>query len=220
MRSLTPVPDPAPASALTPARPFSTPVRLLKQCRLAQAHSRFPILSPVRLPGAFLGWPRGDPPQPAAERFPAPGELWRSRSDPRYKNRSFSGVSIGYGAPWEPDSGPDWRIHRWRNRPCCFLHFEVFWRQEGRGSTSLPALAPPPSAGAAACSPPTGSPCGQATTCTGPTTCASSGGTTGSLCGDAPPLREGAGDPRPPWTADPRATTRQGAPLARTHGTG
>jgi hypothetical protein len=130
-RPLKPAPDPAPRSALKEPRLCPTPTRVLNQCRLAQARSRFPILCPVRLPRPFLGWPRGDPPTLAAERLPAPGVTWRSRSDPRYRQRTFSGVSIGYGAPWEPDSGPDWRIHLWRNRPCCFLHFEVFWRQEG-----------------------------------------------------------------------------------------
>lgn len=124
-------PDPAPAAAFATPRLFPTPRRVLNQCRLAQARSRFPILCPVRLPRPFLGWPNADPPMPAAQRLPAPGVAWRSRSDERYRNRTFSGVSIGYGAPWEPDSGPDWRLHLWRNRPCCFLHFEVFWRQEG-----------------------------------------------------------------------------------------
>ena len=128
---LKPAPDPAPASALAPARLLPTPIRILTQCRLAQARSPFPILCPARLPRPFLSWPRAEPPRPAAERLPAPGTSWRSRSDPRYRQRSFGGVSIGYGAPWEPDSGRDWRLHLWRNRPCCFLHFEVFWRREG-----------------------------------------------------------------------------------------
>lgn len=131
MRPLRPAPDPAPARALAPTRLAPTPLRILNQCRLAQARSSFPLLCPVRLPRPFVAWPRGDPPTPAAERLPAPGVSWRSRSDPRYRKRTFSGVSIGYGAPWEPDSGPDWRIHLWRNRPCCFLHFEVFWRKDG-----------------------------------------------------------------------------------------
>jgi hypothetical protein len=79
------------------------------------------------------------------ERLPAPGVSWRSRSDPRYRKRTFSGVSIGYGAPWEPDCGPDWRLHLWRNRPCCFLHFEVFWRKEG--PSHVPAGARPAALG-------------------------------------------------------------------------
>jgi hypothetical protein len=131
-RPLRTAPDPAPASALAPVRLLPTPARVLTQCRLAQAHSRFPILCPARLPRPFIGWPRNDrPPEPSAERLPAPGTSWRSRSDPRYRKRQAGGLSIGYGAPWEPDSGPDWRLHLWRNRPCCFLHFEVFRRAEG-----------------------------------------------------------------------------------------
>jgi hypothetical protein len=144
-RPLRPPPDPAPPRALAPVRLLPTPLRVLNQCRLAQARSSFPILCPALLPRPFLGWPRGGPPEPAAERLPAPGASWRSRSDPRYRKRSFSGVSIGYGAPWEPDSGPDWRVHLWRNRPCCFLHFEVFWRQKGR--RHVPAGARPATLG-------------------------------------------------------------------------
>jgi YVTN family beta-propeller protein len=41
----------------------------------------------------------------------------------------IAGVDIGYSAPWE---GRGWRAHRWRNRPCCFLHFNVFRRVQGR----------------------------------------------------------------------------------------
>jgi hypothetical protein len=125
--------DPAPASVLAAARLFPTPPRIVTQCRLAQARSRLPILCPARLPRPFIGWPRPDRvPEPSAQRLPAPGVTWRSRSDPRYRRRQEGGLSIGYGAPWEPDSGPDWRLHLWRNRPCCFLHFEVFRRAEGR----------------------------------------------------------------------------------------
>jgi hypothetical protein len=36
-------------------------------------------------------------------------------------------MGFTYGAPWEPGSGSDWRHHLWRNRPCCFFHFEL-WR--------------------------------------------------------------------------------------------
>jgi hypothetical protein len=132
-RPLTPAPDPVPASALAPVELFATRARVLTQCRLAQARSRFPILCPARLPRPFLGWPRSDRvPEPSARALPAPSASWRSRSDPRYLKRQAGGLSIGYGAPWEPDSGPDWRLHLWRNRPCCFLHFEVFRRAEGR----------------------------------------------------------------------------------------
>jgi hypothetical protein len=144
-KQLRPAPDPAPVMVFAPARLLPTPHRVLNQCRLAQARSPHPILCPARLPRAFLPWPRGRPPELSGQRLPAPGVSWRSRSDPRYRKRSFSGVSIGYGAPWEPDSGPDWRSHLWRNRPCCFLHFEIFWRQPGR--RHVPAGARPATLG-------------------------------------------------------------------------
>ena len=51
-----------------------------------------------------------------------------------------AGVDFSYGAPWEPGSGPDWRLHLWRNRPCCFLHFEIFRRPSGRRNTPAGAL--------------------------------------------------------------------------------
>lgn len=144
-RPLRPAPDPAPARAFAPPRLLPTPPRVLNQCRLSQTRSRFPIVCPVRLPKPFLAWPRGEPPALTAERLPAPSVSWRSRSDPRYRKRTFSGVSISYGAPWEPDSGPDWQLHLWRNRPCCFLHFEVFWRREGKAH--VPAGARPATLG-------------------------------------------------------------------------
>jgi hypothetical protein len=129
---LRPASDPAPASAFRPVRLYPAPPSIVNRCRVAQARSRFPILCPARLPRPFIAWGREKPPALLAEMLPAPGSSWRSRSDPAYRNRRLSGVSIGYGAPWEPDSGADWRRHLWRNRPCCFLHFEVFWRAEGR----------------------------------------------------------------------------------------
>jgi hypothetical protein len=115
-RPLRPAPDPAPARALASVRLLATPIRVLNQCQLAQARASFQILCPARLPAPFIGWPRGAPPPVTAERL--------GKREPIV-------LSIGYGAPWEPDSGPDWRLHLWRNRPCCFLHFEVFRRQEG-----------------------------------------------------------------------------------------
>jgi hypothetical protein len=39
---------------------------------------------------------------------------------------------FSYGAPWEPDSGPDWQQHAWRNRPCCFLHFDLWHALRGK----------------------------------------------------------------------------------------
>ena len=144
-RPLRPAPDPAPDRALRAPRLFSTPIRVVTQCRLAQTRSSFPILCPLRLPRPFIGWPRDDLPAIAATKLPAPNASWKSHSDPRYRRRSFGGLSIGYGAPWEPDSGPDWRLHLWRNRPCCFLHFEVFRRAAGRAQ--IPAGARPATLG-------------------------------------------------------------------------
>jgi hypothetical protein len=33
----------------------------------------------------------------------------------------------------EAGSGPHWRGHLWRNRPCCFLHFIIQTQQPGEG---------------------------------------------------------------------------------------
>ena len=145
-RPLRPAPDPAPEEAFATVRLLPTPRRVLTQCRLAQVRSPLPILCPARLPRPFIGWPGHDrAPEVFAQPLPGPNASWRSRSDPRYRKRGARGVSIGYGAPWEPDSGPDWRLHLWRNRPCCFLHFEVFRHPEGRQQT--PAGARPATLG-------------------------------------------------------------------------
>ncbi len=105
-----------------------------------------PILCPARLPRPSIGWPPNDrPPRISAQLLPGPNVVWRSHSDPRYRKRTIGGVNIGYGAPWEPDSGPDWRKHLWRNRPCCFLHFEVFRRRQER--SQIPAGAIPATLG-------------------------------------------------------------------------
>ena len=140
-RPLRPAPDPPPAAALRPVRLLSTPARVLAQCRHAEARSPFPILCPRRLPRPFVGWRQNEPPRLTALVLPAPGSSWSSHSDPRYLHRRLAGVTIGYGEPWEPDSGPDWRVRLWRNRPCCFLHFEVFRR--GAGRAQIPAGARP-----------------------------------------------------------------------------
>jgi hypothetical protein len=138
---LRPAADPAPARAFRPPRLFPVSARIVAQCRRAQARSSFPILCPRRLPRPFVK-PRL---RLIAYVLPAPGAHWSSRSDPRYRNRAAGGLNFGYGGPWEPDSGPDWRIHLWRNRPCCFLHFEVFRRPGGR--RQIPAGARPATLG-------------------------------------------------------------------------
>jgi hypothetical protein len=75
------------------------------------------------------------PPALTAERF-APG---------RNGSAVEGGISFTYGAPWEPDSGPDWRQHAWRNRPCCFLHLDL-WHAL-RGTPTLPETARPATLG-------------------------------------------------------------------------
>lgn len=138
---LRPAPDPVPARALRIPRLFPVPARILYQCRRAQARSSSPILCPRRLPRPFVKSRL----RLSAYVLPAPGAAWSSRSDPRYRHRAAGGLTFGYGAPWEPDSGPDWRSHLWRNRPCCFLHFEVF-RRAG-GARQIPAGARPATMG-------------------------------------------------------------------------
>jgi hypothetical protein len=120
-------PDPAPPRALRAPELVRTPPSVLAQCRRAQARSRVTLLCPRRLTKPFIGKRL----RLSASMLPAPGATWTSRSDPRYRNRRAGGLTIGYGGPWEPDSAPDWRGHLWRNRPCCFLHFEIFWRRAG-----------------------------------------------------------------------------------------
>ncbi len=56
----------------------------------------------------------------------------------------MTGLDMGYGAPWEPP-GRGWRAHLWRNRPCCFLHFEVYQRPAGRAA--IPSNARPATLG-------------------------------------------------------------------------
>jgi streptogramin lyase len=116
MQRVSRVRDPAARSAnviyLAP-----TPASVIAKCRRVQAVARFRMLCPRVLPRAVLGLP-GQPPPPLAS------GLVRTNS-----RRPPVGVDIGYGAPWEPDSGTGWRQHLWRNRPCCFLHLVI---QHGR----------------------------------------------------------------------------------------
>lgn len=88
-------------------------------CRRLQARVRFAVLCPTVLPRAVLGYPGEPPPVLGSDRY--------ASSEP--------GLDIGYGAPWETDSGggvtkAKVAPHLWRNRPCCFLHF-VVQRQVG-----------------------------------------------------------------------------------------
>jgi len=111
--------DPPPKAAFAAVRLYPLPVRALTQCRLERAMQ----LCPRRLPRASIAYRHGTtPPALAAERF----GLRQNGTDVE------TGISFTYGAPWEPDSGPDWRQHAWRNRPCCFLHFELWHAVRGK----------------------------------------------------------------------------------------
>jgi hypothetical protein len=121
-----PAPDPLPDRVRGPVQFFPTPARVLVRCRRSQARVSFPVLCPRRLPRPFIGWPGSKAPRVTAYLL-------------------AGGVGIAYGGPWEPDSGPDWRLHLWRNRPCCFLHFEVFRRSAS--ARSIPDGARPATLG-------------------------------------------------------------------------
>jgi YVTN family beta-propeller protein len=105
-------PDPAARSATT-IHLIPTPAAVIAQCRRAQVKGHFRMLCPRALPRAVIGIP-GQPPPPLGS------GLVRLNA-----RRPPVGVDIGYGAPWERDSGSGWRQHVWRNRPCCFLHFVI-----------------------------------------------------------------------------------------------
>jgi hypothetical protein len=117
--------DPPPARVFDRPRLELVPARALVQCRLAQARTRVAVLCPSKLPRAWLrAWrARAGTPPPVL-----------SAQHTEYLDRGGRNVllTFGYGAPWEPDSGSGWQQHLWRNRPCCFLHFEVFARIAGR----------------------------------------------------------------------------------------
>jgi len=123
--------DSPPASAYGPVKLYPIPARVAWQCRRVQRRSPFRILCPARLPRPMIGASAGAaPPKLLAQVLPYELATWRNRAQRR---RALpAGVSFVYGGPWGPDSGPDWRTHVWRNRPCCFLHFDVFRRPPGR----------------------------------------------------------------------------------------
>jgi hypothetical protein len=124
--------DPPPKAALAAVRLYAVPNRVLTQCHLARAVQ----LCPRRLPRAWIAYRHGAvPPALTAERFAA------------HQNGGAleAGISFSYGAPWEPDSGPDWQQHAWRNRPCCFLHLDL-WHAI-RGKPTFPNTARPATLG-------------------------------------------------------------------------
>jgi YVTN family beta-propeller protein len=109
--------DPAPSLAFLPVGLVPVPAQVVASCRAIQARAHLSLLCPKVLPRATVGYP-GLPPQ--AVTVQATGDFFRRR---------IAGVDISYSGPWE---GPGWRAHQWRNRPCCFLHFDVFRRAPGR----------------------------------------------------------------------------------------
>jgi hypothetical protein len=124
--------DLPPKTAFAPARLYSLPTRALTRCHLARALQ----LCPRRLPRAWIAYRHGAaPPQLTAVRVAAG----------RNGNAIEVGIMFSYGAPWEPDSGPDWKKHAWRNRPCCFFHFDL--RHAVRGKPTVPDAARPATVG-------------------------------------------------------------------------
>jgi virginiamycin B lyase len=121
-RAAPPV-DPALPSAAAPVRLLPVPQTVVDACRRTQARAQGVILCPTALPRATVGWAGGPPPQLYA------------RARRGSSGKRVVGLDIGYGAPWEP-GGAGWRQHLWRNRPCCFLHFEVYQRRAGDGVPS------------------------------------------------------------------------------------
>ena len=124
--------DPAPTAAFAFVRLYALPAQALTQCHLAPRVQ----LCPQSLPRAWIAYHQGaTPPALSASRFAAG----------RNGDAVEVGISFTYGAPWEPDSGPDWRQHAWRNRPCCFFHFDL-WHAL-RGKPTFPVTAKPATLG-------------------------------------------------------------------------
>jgi hypothetical protein len=115
--------DPAPPSAFRPARLYQLPPRVSRRCRKARRLA----LCPRRMPRPWIRpWraPQGSPMLQLNAHGYGPfrdGRAWLVE------------LSFGYGqGPWEPGGDPRWREHVWRNRPCCFLHFELYRALSGR----------------------------------------------------------------------------------------
>jgi streptogramin lyase len=115
--------DPPVPEAFAPVRLVPIPAWVAVRCKQIQRHTRAPLLCPTLLPRPFAA---------GVPTLPPRGFVVGSTGD--WFRRRIAGVDIGYGAPWEPGSGPGRRQHLWRNRPCCFLHFDVFRRAPGRAA--------------------------------------------------------------------------------------
>ena len=105
------------SSGTVPLHPL--PQRAVQVCREMQASVRFPLLCPARVP-----LPSGP------HRPPFHVDLLGSPQHPHLQTPF--GIELGYSAPVEPQSGPNWRREVARNRPCCFLHFTIFRRLGAR----------------------------------------------------------------------------------------
>jgi hypothetical protein len=99
-------------------RLWPLPERTRRQCARLQAHVRFVVLCPQRVPRPTRGWKRSDRPPPFYS------DIFGSPQHPAL--RTPYGIEIGYSAPVEPQSGRNWKQLVWHNRPCCFLHFTLF----------------------------------------------------------------------------------------------
>ena len=119
--------DPPPPAAFAPVRLHPIPARVLTQCRLMATRAGFPYLCPARLPQPTV------PPRPG---IPLP-RLHAERSIYQDLGGTMYSLSFSYGAPYEPRSATHWKQHLWRNRPCCFLHFEV--RRRPDTSVAVPS---------------------------------------------------------------------------------
>lgn len=109
--------DPPVSSAFGPVLLHTLTAGVRTQCLLVKTIG----LCPRRMPRPTIPARKGGPLPPlVAEHF-------------RYRDGGGNVVQFTYhyGAPWEPDSGPGWRQHLWRNRPCCFLHFDLYRRLNG-----------------------------------------------------------------------------------------
>lgn len=107
-----------PPDAFRPIALSPLPAQAVRQCQAIQRVAAFTVLCPAQLPRAWIASPQGKLPRLRAHRGIDPN------------GSAVAGVYFDYGAPWEPDSR-NWRAHVWADRPCCFLHFEVFRRPAG-----------------------------------------------------------------------------------------
>ena len=91
------------------------PTHGVELCRKMQAAVHVAVLCPARIP-----LPTG------RHRPPFHVDILGSPRHPDLETPF--GIELGYSAPVEPQSGPDWRRQVSHNRPCCFLHFTIFRR--------------------------------------------------------------------------------------------